>query len=155
MKRNIFLIIIFILLLSNVVIASDEHYLEYYKNGQKYKFVTAGELRIYKPSSDYILQSSSGKIYSYRLEGSTWVLLTNGNAFSINPSDMSSIKTNYNIYFGDSVFFSVLEMWEAGMKEANLLGTIQTLLPIILGLVISGLALRKGWKMLRTQLLGA
>lgn len=68
------------------------------------------------------------------------------------------VETNRDIYiYGTSdVFFSAIWSWEAIMAVAGSpLIHLVRILPIILGLIICGIAFRKGWTFLKTQLLGA
>lgn len=166
MKKTLSFTIIFILVFSSFSFATEFPSVPD-DNNQYYVISTYGNITSLFTSSKPIQAHTA---YNNTLRFQDFIEYKNNNGIwtkvlqksnPINSTFNEILKSSHDIYYENSsdVFFSLptVKIWEEGMTEAlpRLLGQILKLLPIILGLVISGLALRKGWKMLKTVLSGA
>lgn len=141
-------------------------------NNKYYIFSSDDKMRCYKGMS---LDSSEGEVNLYRLDNNTYKLVsTYGSYVQCTTGSLSNFQCyygNYDIIYRDSeynerTFFyqtpltdsKTLTILKGGITammitEKTLTG-IKTILVYLIVLVVSALALRKGWAMLKTILLG-
>lgn len=153
MKKTIVFIILFVLVFSSLSFAvSDEHIFEYNKGDKTYKVVSSSELYIVREYVDIVkdyrmrLRNKTGTPFTvYVKQGSSYVV-DSSNTLALDVIDFSLIYTNYNIYFGDTVFFSAprttLDIVQEETQKIlpGLVGKTRMILPVgsgVLSLMLS------------------
>lgn len=160
MKRKVLLLtLIMIMLVSNFVFADSinftlKPYWVYYSG-----YIYASNYPISVNNSSNYLTKQDGNLFDrYLFDGSKWVLNATGRTLSKTDSIVASSHDIYNTDTLD-IFFQLPKIPPIvqGMAGAlqKLLSTILPNLPIILGMLVLAIGLRKAYRMLSVSLKGA
>lgn len=150
------------MLVSNFVFATD--YPELPQSSNYYAITTYSSDTILWLSNSLIkTQGTSSITYDvakYKLINNSWSLLNNANGTLYAGGYNSILYANLDIYdelSGNLVFLMPLDHFQRGMAGAlqKLLSTILPNLPIILGMLVLAIGLRKAYRVLSVSLKGA
>jgi hypothetical protein len=149
--KILFFLILIILISSSLVFADDyPYYTSYYST-------SSGKLVEYYSKYPIVAQSSGSLFiqdFKRYIDGNLDVIVPGSTSTTFNI-----YESNHDIYYEGSqtVFFKAPTVWMVALKGAlqKLLSTILPNLPIILGMLVLAIGLRKAYRVLSVSLKGA